>query len=45
MQNWGATVNVAKELLATDDRGVSSLASVIRVEGPGTNCRGFASQG
>ena len=45
MHNWGATVNVAKELLATDDRGVSSLASVIRVEGPGINCRGFASQG
>ena len=45
VQNWGATVNVAKELLATDDRGVSSLASVIRVEGPGTNCRGLASQG
>jgi hypothetical protein len=38
-------VGVAKDLLTTDDHGVSSIADQIQTEGPGTNCRGFATQG
>jgi hypothetical protein len=44
-QNWGQVVDDAKTFIATDDRGISSIADQIRIEGPGTNCRGFASQG
>ena len=43
-QNWGRVVGDAKTFLATDSRGISSIADQIRIEGPGTNCRGFASQ-
>jgi hypothetical protein len=45
VQNWGQVVDDAKTFLATDDRGISSLSHEILVEGPGTNCRGFASGG
>jgi hypothetical protein len=44
-QNWGQVVDDAKTFIATDDRGISSIADQILVEGPGTNCRGFASGG
>jgi hypothetical protein len=44
VQNWGAVIEDAKTLLATDDHGISSLSHEILVEGPGTNCRGYASQ-
>ena len=43
-QNWGQAVGVAKQLLTTDSHGVSSIADQIHVEGPGTNCQGYASQ-
>jgi hypothetical protein len=44
-QNWGQVVGVAKDLLTTDSHGVSSIADQIRIEGPGTNCRGYAPGG
>jgi hypothetical protein len=44
-QNWGQVIDDAKTFLATDNRGISSISDQILVEGPGTNCRGFASQG
>jgi len=44
-QNWGRAVDDAKTFIATDDHGVSSIADQVRIEGPGTNCRGYASTG
>ena len=43
-QNWGQVVGDAKTFLATDSHGISSIADQIQTEGPGTNCRGYASQ-
>lgn len=42
VQNWGHVVGIAKELLATDSKGISSLAKTGEKQeaGPGTNCRG-----
>jgi hypothetical protein len=42
-QNWGHTLAVAKQLIGDGDNGANELASMINAEGPGTNCRGFAS--
>jgi hypothetical protein len=43
VQNWGAAVNVAKVYIGDGDHGANELAHLILVEGPGTNCRGYAS--
>ena len=45
VQNWGKVVADAKTFLATDSKGISSLAKqgAVHDEGPGTNCRGYAS--
>ena len=43
VQNWGAAVNVAKVYIGDGDHGANELAHLIRIEGPGTNCRGYAS--
>ena len=45
MQNWGKVLEDAKALIGDGDNGANELAHEIRVEGPGTNCRGFASGG
>jgi hypothetical protein len=47
VQNWGQVVDDAKTFIATDAHGISSLAKqgAVHDEGPGTNCRGFASGG
>jgi hypothetical protein len=42
-QNWGQVVGVAKQVLG-DGKGASAIANQIHDEGPGTNCRGYASQ-
>jgi hypothetical protein len=46
-QNWGHVLGDAKVFIATDDHGISSLAKLgaVHDEGPGTNCRGYASGG
>jgi hypothetical protein len=44
-QNWGQVVADVKTFVATDDHGISSVAGMIQTEGPGTNCRGYASGG
>ena len=46
-QNWGQVVDDAKTFIATDSRGISSLAKLgaVHDEGPGSNCHGFASEG
>ena len=45
VQNWGKVLEDAKALIGDGDNGANELAHEIRVEGPGTNCRGFASGG
>jgi hypothetical protein len=47
VQSWGKVVADAKTFIATDSRGISSLAKLgaLHDEGPGTNCRGYASGG
>lgn len=47
VQNWGKVVEDAKAFIATDRKGISSLATqgALHDEGPGTNCRGYASGG
>jgi hypothetical protein len=44
VQNWGKVVEDAKVFLGDGDHGANELASQIQTEGPGTNCRGYASQ-
>jgi hypothetical protein len=44
-QNWGHVLADAKQFIGDGDNGANELASMINAEGPGTNCRGFASQG
>jgi hypothetical protein len=44
-QNWGHVLDDAKQFLGDGDNGANELASMINAEGPGTNCRGFASGG
>ena len=39
----GSRVNNAKTVLGDGDHGANELASMINAEGPGTNCRGYAS--
>jgi len=43
VQNWGAALNVAKIYVGNGDNGANELAHLILTEGPGTNCRGYAS--
>ena len=45
VQNWGKVLEDAKAFVGDGDHGANELASMIQVEGPGTNCRGYASQG
>jgi hypothetical protein len=45
VQNWGKVVEDAKVFIGDGDHGVNELAHEILIEGPGTNCRGFASGG
>ena len=45
VQNWGKTVADAKALIGDGDHGANELARLFQVEGPGTNCRGYASAG
>ncbi|HZA37255.1 MAG TPA: hypothetical protein VE505_20135 [Vicinamibacterales bacterium] len=40
VQGWGPIV----QSFATTEQGVSEFTNVIHEEGPGTSCRGFASQ-
>jgi hypothetical protein len=42
-QNWGHVLDDAKQFIGDGDNGANELASMINTEGPGTNCRGFAS--
>ena len=42
VQSFGAVLKVAKVLLG-DGKGASSLVPIIHEEGPGTSCRGYAS--
>ena len=42
-QNWGHVLADAKVFIGDGDNGANELASMINAEGPGTNCRGFAS--
>jgi hypothetical protein len=44
VQNWGTVVEDAKVFIGDGDHGANELASMILPEGPGTHCRGFASQ-
>jgi hypothetical protein len=44
-QNWGHVLDDAKQFIGDGDNGANELASMINAEGPGTNCRGFASGG
>jgi hypothetical protein len=44
-QNWGHVLDDAKQFIGDGDNGANELASMINTEGPGTNCRGFASGG
>jgi hypothetical protein len=44
VQNWGTVLGDAKVFLG-DGKGASAISHEILVEGPGTNCRGYASQG
>jgi len=45
VQNWGYVLADAKAFVGDGDHGANELASMIRTEGPGTNCRGYASGG
>ncbi len=44
-QNWGHVLDDAKQFIGDGDNGANELASMINAEGPGSNCRGFASGG
>ena len=44
-QNWGHVLDDAKQFIGDGDNGANELASMINAEGPGTNCRGYASGG
>jgi len=44
-QNWGHVLDDAKQFIGDGDNGANELARMINAEGPGTNCRGFASGG
>jgi hypothetical protein len=44
VQNWGDVVVEAKVVFG-DGHGASAITDVMHEEGPGTSCRGFASQG
>jgi hypothetical protein len=44
-QNWGHVLGDAKVFIGDGDHGANELASQIHDEGPGTNCRGYASGG
>jgi hypothetical protein len=44
-QNWGAALRTAKIYIGDGDQGANELAHMILTEGPGTNCRGYASGG
>jgi hypothetical protein len=44
-QNWGHVLADAKQFIGDGDNGANELAHEIRIEGPGTNCRGLASGG
>ena len=43
VQNWGTVVGDAKVFIGDGDHGANELAHLIRIEGPGTHCRGYAS--
>ena len=43
VQNWGKTVEDAKAFIGDGDHGANEIARLFQVEGPGTNCRGYAS--
>ena len=47
VQNWGEIVVEAKDIndpeFAGDGPGASEISGLIHDEGPGTNCRGYAS--
>jgi hypothetical protein len=43
VQNWGKVVEDAKAFIGDGDHGANEVARMFQVEGPGTNCRGFAS--
>ena len=43
VQNWGKVVADAKAFLGDGAPGANELARLFQVEGPGTNCRGYAS--
>jgi hypothetical protein len=45
VQNWGKVLEDAKALIGDGDNGANELAHMIHTEGPGTNCRGYASGG
>jgi hypothetical protein len=45
VQNWGHVLADAKQFIGDGDNGANELASMIDDEGPGTNCRGYASGG
>lgn len=45
VQNWGHVLADAKVYIGDGDKGANELAHMIRIEGPGTNCRGYASGG
>ena len=42
VQSFG---DIVQEVVKTTGRGAAPFTSVIREEGPGTSCRGYASQG
>jgi hypothetical protein len=44
-QNWGLVLADAKQFIGDGDNGANELARMINAEGPGTNCRGYASGG
>jgi hypothetical protein len=43
VQNWGKVVEDAKVFIGDGDHGANEIARQILVEGPGSNCRGYAS--
>ena len=45
VQNWGKVLEDAKVYIGDGDHGINEIAHEILVEGPGTNCRGYASSG
>jgi hypothetical protein len=43
VQNWGKVVEDAKAFIGDGDHGANEVARLFQTEGPGTNCRGYAS--